>query len=137
MESMPSSLSTGSHSILSRLFGSQAPWTPTTYGALGSLVVLWVAELIVTWGAWGNLTIDSGHEMYIPALLAEGKMLYRDLWFNFGPLAPYFNSYLFRLFGIHLSVLYWAGSLTALSAAVFLYMAGMQLSAWPIGWTPG
>src|SRR5438309_1423314 len=112
-------------------------WNLTTGSALVCLFLLWGWQVHSTWGAWGNLTIDSGHEMYIPALLAEGKMLYRDVWFNFGPAAPYFNSYLFRLFGIHLSVLYWAGSLAALGAAVFLYVAGMQLSAWPIGLTAG
>jgi hypothetical protein len=112
-------------------------WNPTTCGALVCLFLLWVWQVHSTWGAWGNLTIDSGHEMYIPAALAQGRMLYRDVWFNFGPAAPYFNSYLFRLFGIHLSVLYWAGSLAALGSAVFLYLAGMQLSAWPIGWTAG
>ena len=137
MESTPSSLSTASHPILSRLFGPQAPWTPTTYGALGSLVVLWVAELIVTWGAWGNLTIDSGHEMYVPALLAGGKTLYRDTWFMYGPAGPYFNAYLFRLFGIHLSVLYWAGALSALLSSVMLYVTGMYLSSWLMGWTAG
>ena len=112
-------------------------WNVITGAALVSLFLIWGWQVYSTWGAWGNLTIDSGHEMYIPALLAQGKMLYRDVWFNFGPLAPYFNSYLFRLFGIHLSVLYWAGSFAALGAAVFLYVAGMQLSAWPIGWTAG
>jgi hypothetical protein len=112
-------------------------WNVITRAALVSLFLIWGWQVYSTWGAWGNLTIDSGHEMYIPALLAQGKMLYRDVWFNFGPLAPYFNSYLFRLFGIHLSVLYWAGSFAALGAAVFLYVAGMQLSAWPIGWTAG
>ena len=117
--------------------GPPNPWNLTTGAGLVCLCLLWGWQVHSTWGAWGNLTIDSGHEMYIPALLAEGKMLYRDLWFNFGPLAPYFNSYLFRLFGIHLNVLYWAGSLAALGSAVFLYMTGMQLSAWPIGWTAG
>jgi hypothetical protein len=112
-------------------------WNITTGGALVCLVVVWGWQFYSSWGAWGNLTIDSGHEMYIPLLLAQGKMLYRDVWFNFGPLAPYFNSYLFRLFGIHLSVLYWAGSLAALGSAVFLYLTGMQLSVWPIGWTAG
>lgn len=117
--------------------GTPDRWNLTTGTALVSLFLLWGWQVYSTWGAWGNLTIDSGHEMYIPALLAQGKMLYRDVWFNFGPLAPYFNSYLFRLFGIHLSVLYWAGSFAALGAAVSLYVAGMQLSAWPIGWTAG
>lgn len=117
--------------------GPADPWNVKTGSALACLFLLWGWQVYSTWGAWGNLTIDSGHEMYIPLLLAQGKMLYRDVWFNFGPLAPYLNSYLFRLFGIHLSVLYWAGSFAALGSAVFLYLAGMQLSVWPLGWTAG
>jgi hypothetical protein len=112
-------------------------WNLTTVTALILLVVVWAYQLYSTWAAWGNLTIDSGHEMYIPALLAEGKKLYRDVWFMYGPAAPYFNAYLFRLFGIHLNVLYWAGSLSALGSAIFLYLIGMQLSVWAIGWTAG
>ncbi len=112
-------------------------WNLTTYVALLMLVVLWAVKVYSTWAAWGNLTIDSGHEMYIPALLAQGKVLYRDVWFPYGPAAPYFNSYLFRLFGVKLNVLYWAGSLSALGSAIFLYLAGMRLSAWHVGWTAG
>ena len=113
------------------------PWNPTTYIALLMLIVLWAVKVYSTWAAWGNLTIDSGHEMYIPALLAQGKVLYRDVWFPYGPAAPYFNSYLFRLFGVKLNVLYWAGSLSALGSAIFLYLAGMRLNAWHVGWTAG
>jgi hypothetical protein len=73
----------------------------------------------------------------VPALLSEGKILYRDVWFSYGPLAPYFNSYLFHLFGIHLNVLYWAGSLSALGSAIFLFLSGMRLSSRLVGWTAG
>jgi hypothetical protein len=121
-------------------FEPQAPpclWNRTTYLALASLVVLWCAKVYLTWAAWGNLSIDSGHEMYVPALLAEGKLLYRDAWFPFGPASAYFNSYLFRIFGVHLEVLYWAGSLAALGSALFLYFSGMRLSSWPAGWAAG
>ena len=90
-----------------------------------------------SWATWGNLTIDSGREMYVPAVLSEGKMLYRDVWYLYGPAAPYLNSFLFRLFGVRLNVLYWAGSLSALGCAVFLYLAGMRLSSWVVGWTAG
>jgi hypothetical protein len=100
-------------------------------------VVLWAAKVYMTWAAWGNLSIDSGHEMYVPVLLAEGKQLYRDVWFMYTPAGPYFNSYLFRLFGVHLNVLYWAGSLAALGSAIFLYLSGMRLSSWAIGWAAG
>jgi preprotein translocase subunit SecG len=105
--------------------------------ALFALIAIWAVLLRVTWAAWGDLTIDSGHEMYVPAMLAAGKMLYRDIWFMYPPAAPYFNSYLFQIFGIHLNVLYWAGSLAALGSAIFLYLAGMSLGSWLIGWTAG
>jgi len=101
------------------------------------LVVLWAVKVYTTWAAWGDLTIDSGHEMYVPWMLAEGKMLYRDVWFLYTPGAPYINSCLFRLFGMHLNVLYWAGSLSALGSAIFLYLIGMRLSSWLVGWTAG
>ena len=64
-------------------------------------------------------------------------MLYRDVWFLYGPAAPYFNSYLFRMFGARLEVLYWAGSLSALGSAIFLYFTGIRLSSWLVGWTAG
>src|SRR5271169_1416873 len=99
---------------------SGSPWNFSTIVALLLLLVLWAVKLYTTWGAWGNLTIDSGHEMYVPAMLAKGKQLYRDLWFPFGPGAPYFTSFLFRVFGARLNVLYWAGSFSALGSAIFL-----------------
>jgi hypothetical protein len=105
--------------------------------ALLGLVLLWAFRLYTTWGTWGNLSIDSGHEMYVPVVLAEGKMLYRDVWFMHGPLSPYFNSYLFRIFGVHLNVLYWAGSLSALGGAFFLFFTGQRLSSRLAGWTAG
>src|SRR5689334_16651653 len=71
--------------------GPPAAWNRTTYIGLLSLTGLWAVKMYLTWAAWGNLTIDSGHEMYIPALLAQGKLLYRDVWFMYGPAAPYFN----------------------------------------------
>ena len=116
---------------------STAQWTATTYAGLAVLFAIWCFQLYSTWATWGNVTIDSGHEMYIPVVLAQGKMLYRDVWFMYTPLAPYFNSYLFRIFGIHLNVLYLAGALAALGSAIFLFFAGISLSSWMAGWAAG
>lgn len=108
---------------------TRVPWNLTTSVALLTLVMLWSGCMYVTWATWGNLTIDSGREMYVPAVLAEGKVLYRDVWYPFGPLAPYLTSSLFRLFGTHLNVLYWTGSLSALGSAILLYLAGMRVGS--------
>ena len=120
---------------LSEPLGPPAPWNRTTYFGLLTLVIFWAARMYATWATWGDLTIDSGHEMYVPVVLLEGKTLYRDIWYMHGPLGPYLNSYLYHFFGIHLNVLYWAGSLTALACALLLYVSGMQLSSWLVGWT--
>lgn len=116
---------------------SSTLWNGASYAALIVLVAVWAALFYTSWATWGNLTIDSGHEMYVPAALSAGKMLYRDIWFMYGPAAPYINSYVFRLFGLHLSVLYWAGSLAALGSAIFLYLTGLRLGSWLAGWTAG
>src|SRR5665213_621825 len=116
---------------------SESPWSFSTLVALLLLVILWAVKLYTTWGAWGNMTIDSGREMYVPAMLAQGKQLYRDVWYLYGPAGPYFTSYLFRLFGLHLNVLYWTGSLSALGSAIFLYLTGARLSYRLAGWSAG
>jgi len=137
-EEAPSSLSKFFDSYFSRLFaGSPTPWDLKTLGGFAALIILWGAWMHGTWGAWGQLTTDSGREMYVPSVLLEGKTLYRDVWYPYGPLAPYLNSFLFSKFGVNLSVLYWAGSLSALGCAIFLYHAGMRLSAGMAGWTAG
>jgi hypothetical protein len=125
-------------SYFTRLTGGAAiPWNLTTLGGLLALILLWAAWLHGTWAGWGELTADCGREMYVPTVLLHGKTLYKDIWYPYGPLGPYWNSFLFRMFGVHLNVLYWAGSLSALGCAIFLYHIGIRLSAPLAGWTAG
>jgi hypothetical protein len=105
-------------------------WRRTTLLALIGLVLLWATLFIATWGHWGNLTVDSGREMYVPAELVQGKTLYRDIWYLYTPASPYFNSLLYHLFGINVTVLYWAGSLSALFIALLLFVSGLHVSSW-------
>jgi hypothetical protein len=58
---------------------SGRPWNVSTILALLMLGVLWAVKLYTTWGAWGNLTVATGHEMYSPAIHAEGGQPYRRL----------------------------------------------------------
>jgi len=116
---------------------SSVAWNSRIWTGLLALLALWAWKFWSTWAAWGDVTIDTGHEMYVPWMLAQGKMLYRDVWFIYTPAAPYFNSYLFRLFGPSLNVLYWAGSLSALGSAVFLYLTGIRLSFPLASWAAG
>ncbi len=72
-----------------------------------------------TWLKWGDLIVDVGREMYVPLRLSLGKLLYRDVFFIYGPFSPYFNSLLFKIFGASLYALYLSGFMT-LSAVSFL-----------------
>ena len=109
-------------------------WSVVTYAGLFTIVGLWVFLFAITWAKWGDVTIDTGREMYVPVELSQGKTLYRDIWYPYGPLAPYLNSVLYKIFGVNLAVLYWAGSVSALACAVLLYLIGMQLASWLAGW---
>jgi len=122
---------------LTEITKPQLTWDKTSLLALASLVFIWSFRIYSTWATWGNLSIDSGHEGYVPAMLAQGKMLYRDIFWMYTPLAPYINSTLFRLFGVRLEVLYWAGSFAALASAILLFLVGKQLSSRLAGWAAG
>ena len=53
-----------------------------------------------SWGAWPDVMVDFGRELYVPWRITLGEVLYRDLeWFN-GPLSQYVNALWFRLFGV-------------------------------------
>ena len=112
-------------------------WDKISFLALGSLVLIWLFRIYSTWATWGNLSIDSGHEAYIAAILVQGKTLYRDVLWMYTPLSPYTNAILFWLFGVRLEVLYWAGSLAALFSAVLLFLTGKLLSSRLAGWAAG
>jgi hypothetical protein len=112
-------------------------WDRTELTALTLILLVWAGLFWGTWAHWGDVVIDTGREVYVPGLLAEGKTLYKDVWYLYGPLAPYFNSLLFRIFGTTLETAYWAGSLSALGCAVFLLQAGMRAGYLHAGLTGG
>ncbi len=105
--------------------------------ALASLVCIWGALFAFTWAHWGELSVDCGREMYASAELAQGKTLYSEVWYPYTPGAPYLNSLLFRAFGFQLSVLYWAGGLSALGSAIFLFLTGLNFVSRLAAWTTG
>ena len=77
--------------------------------ALGFLFLSMIVICSITWQKWGSVTVDCGREMYVPSAINEGKRLYFDIWYPYGPLIPHWNALLYRVFGTHLSVLYTSG----------------------------
>ncbi len=102
---------------------------PSTLGA-------WIARAVIvavggalawyTWAHWGSFQIDNGREIYVPAALLQGKLLFRDVWYMYGPLAPYVQALLFLIFGIHLNVLYIFGLALTIGSALLAFEISRQ-----------
>jgi len=62
-----------------------------------------------------------------PLRLAGGQMLYSDVRHIYGPLSPYLNAALYRVFGPSLGVLYADGIFTALIILALVYWLSRQV----------
>ncbi len=64
------------------------------------VALAFVFAAAISWRRWPDLLVDFGGQLYIPWRLANGAVLYRDLfYFAGGPLSQYFNALLFKIFG--------------------------------------
>jgi hypothetical protein len=118
---------------------------------IAALAVAYIHIVASTWQRWGDIIIDCGRELDAPKQLLAGKVLYKDVRYWYGPLAPYTNALLYRLCGVHVSTLTTAGlvvaavtmllgyrivrlftgRLAAVAVAVaFLYVAAFGLYVW-------
>jgi hypothetical protein len=89
----------------------------------------------LTWAHWGDIQLDNGRELYVPMQILRGKLLYRDIYYAFGPLAPYGVALLLGLFGQHLYVLYILGLATTIADALLLFDIGLMVEGRAVGLT--
>ena len=95
--------------------------------ALLALAMIFVFMLAATWHRWTRPIIDHGREMHLPERLLSGECLYTDILYYYGPFPPYFNAFLYRVFGIHLSALHTAGMICAALILLMIYWLARQL----------
>ena len=79
------------------------------------------------YGSWIWLAYDVGREILVPAKLAQGDMLYRDIIYWYGPVSAYINSIFIRLFGLKVDVLNYVGLLLTLLSALSIYLLVYKL----------
>lgn len=91
---------------------------------LASLWTICILLCSLTWAQWGNVSIDVGREMYVPAQLNRGRVLYRDVMYPYGPLIPYWHAFLYRAFGTNLNVIYSVSLAIVLAIVSLLYRLG-------------
>jgi hypothetical protein len=84
---------------------------------------------------WGHPIIDLGRDLYVPSRLLEGQVLYRDLLYNYGPLAPYLLALVVALLGDGLPVFAGFGIAVGLAALAALYATAHRLGGAALGFS--
>ena len=96
-----------------------------------AIFVLFIVMLAASWQRWTQPLIDHGREMNLPTRILAGERIYNDVQVLYGPFAPHFNALLYRIFGIHLSVLKSAGAVCAILILLMIYrLARALMSEW-------
>ncbi|MGE5346804.1 MAG: glycosyltransferase family 39 protein [Acidithiobacillales bacterium] len=81
---------------------ARSPWS--LLGVLAPYGVFAVL-LVATWKRWILPFQDSPREVLTALRISEGEVLYRDVTYSYGPVAPYLDAAAFRLFGETLETL--------------------------------
>jgi hypothetical protein len=108
--------------VATRIDKRDLPW-------VALIAVSFIFGLAVSWERWGNPLVDCGREMNQPLRLARGEMLYSGVRHIYGPLSPYVNALLYRVFSPSLGVLFAGGIFAALVILALVYWLARQLMA--------
>jgi len=82
---------------------------------------VFVFMLAISWRKWGGLYIDTFRDQWVALSILHGKILYRDIFYPYGFLPPYFIATLMALFGVNLSVSAGAGIIIAALSSLLVY----------------
>lgn len=106
--------------MTTRIDKRDRPW-------VAGIVVSFIIGLVFSWERWGNPLVDCGREMNQPLRLASGEMLYSGVRHIYGPLSPYVNALLYKIFEPSLGVLYADGIVTAMIILTMVYWLSRRL----------
>lgn len=82
---------------------------------------------VLTWGRLGDPIVDCGRELYVPEAILNGKILIKDIFILYNPLSYQINAAFFRLFGIHISILYFLGIISSYLILLFVYLTARTI----------
>ncbi len=97
-------------------------WEPWLLVASGVLMA------VISWQKWQDLIVDFGQQVYVPWQLSEGQVLYRDIFYIYGPLSAYVHALLFKIFGPGILVIAWFNIGLIVGLTIILYQLFRDLS---------
>ena len=94
--------------------------------SIAALAAIFALALAQSWQRWLEPIIDTGRDLYIPEQLARGAKLYRDIRYQYPPLAPYLLAAITRVIGNSLAAYTAIGIAQSLIAASLLWMVARR-----------
>ena len=70
---------------------------------------------------------DHGRDLYAFDAVTHGKLPYKDFWWVYGPLMPYYYGLFFKIFGVHITSVLLGRALLAIVCSVFFYLSASCL----------
>jgi hypothetical protein len=86
-----------------------------------SIIGCFIYLLSVTWLRWGNPLVDTFRDFWVPLQILKGKILYKEVFYEYGFFPPYFFAFLYAIFGVHIMTLVSCGIGIALIFIFILY----------------
>ena len=66
---------------------------------------------------------DHGRDLYAFNAVTHGKLPYKDFWWVYGPLMPYYYGLFFKIFGVHITSVLLGRALLGIACSIFLYLS--------------
>ena len=70
---------------------------------------------------------DHGRDLYAFAQLAHGKLIYKDIWWDYGPLMPYYYALFDLLFGLKITSVLLGKFILNIIGCIFFYLASCEV----------
>ena len=90
------------------------------------LIILFLCTLPFFFLHQGLLSIDTGREFYLAQQVANGSVLYKDLFNVYAPFSYQLNAFLFLIFGFKINTLYIAGLINSLVILITIYLIARE-----------
>lgn len=94
---------------------------------LSVLAVIAIALFVQSYERWGHPIIDLGRDLTVASEIVEGRALYRERLYNYGPVAPYVLAGAVALMGNQLWVFEMVGIAVMILCGLMLYAIGASL----------
>ncbi|MBF0504192.1 MAG: hypothetical protein HQL14_03720 [Candidatus Omnitrophica bacterium] len=66
---------------------------------------------------------DHGRDLYAFDAVTHGKLPYKDFWWVYGPLMPYYYGLFFKIFGVHMTSVFLGRALLVIACSAFFYLS--------------